>query len=115
MAKEVYERTITFNEKLTLLGNTTPEMLTDELGLAHELKKEGERQENFYKEALKGRMGDEEEFTGDKFECTITDSERTAISGPLVEADIGVDECSAREYYVTSKFKTIKTKRKANV
>ena len=111
MAKKEYDKTITFNEKLTLSENATPEHIVDELGLARELKKEAERREGFYKEALKGRMGDEKEFTGDHFECEIIDSERCGISGPLVEADLGVSECQERGYYKTTPVRTVKTKR----
>lgn len=113
MSKEEHIRTITFNDKLTLSENATPEQIVDSLGLARELKKEGERKENFYKEALKGRMGEETEFTGDQFSCKIIDSSRTAISGPAVEEDLGEEVCREREYYKTSEFKTIKTKRVA--
>lgn len=114
MAKKEYDKTITFNEKLILGDNTTPEHIVDELGLARELKKEGERRENFYKEALKGRTDDFENeiaFEGDQFECEVIFSERTGISGPLVEEDLGQEECRERGYYKTSSVTTIKTKR----
>ena len=111
MAKEECVRSITFNDKLTLSENATPEQIVDALGEARELKKEGERKENFYKEALKARIGDETEFTGDKFSCSITPTERTGISGKLVVEDIGEEECVSRGYYVTTEYKTIRTKR----
>lgn len=111
MAKKEYDKTITFNEKLILSENATPEHIVDELGLARELKKEAERREGFYKEALKGRMGDEKEFSGDQFECEVISVERCAISGPLVEEDLGVLACQERGYYKTSEYQTIKTKR----
>ena len=59
MAKEECVRSITFNDKLTLSENITPEGLIDLLGNAKELEAEGKRKANFYKEALKGRVGDE--------------------------------------------------------
>jgi hypothetical protein len=100
------------NTELVIPEQATPAYLVDALGKAREDKAEAEKRENFYKEALKGRLADgEKAVAGDLFRADVTQQERTTLSTTKVEAEIGVEECRNRGWYQTSSFPVIRTKR----
>lgn len=79
--------------KVPNLANATPEFLADEIGKLAEARKENEKMEKLYKEALKARCKNLgiDFVQGEEFEVSITKSDRTALDTTAVKAEMGDD------------------------
>lgn len=71
--------------ELELLHNATPEILVDELGPLRQEIKRLQKRENILKEAIKGRLPDEEdEIEGENFTAAIIRTEQARLNTGLI-------------------------------
>lgn len=96
------------------LSNATPEFLVDEIGYLRDQKKQIEKAEGFYKEALTSRLTEgEREVTGETYVATLNSQTQERLSSEPVRAFIErLQKADGQQLMVTleeaqSWFKTI--------
>lgn len=92
------------------LSNATPEFLVDELGKIRDQQKILEKQEGFYKEALKARLDGRTFVDGEEYLASIATQERTSLDQQKIKEDMG-DEW-IKKYSKTTEFQVIRTNKK---
>lgn len=98
-------------DKMPNLANATPGFLVDELGEWRKKKKEAEKMEGFYKEAIKARLEPDQIYVeGENYELDITFQDRTDIDRDKLKEDYG--EKWYAEHCKTTPMAVFRTKRR---